>query len=80
MGCRLPKNSGHLPWLIAMVWMFYAPAPVDAQESENLYLLDFHADGYRLAESVPAYESADSLLVDWDGSMHKTGTSCGAWT
>jgi hypothetical protein len=41
------------------------PAVTDAQEEEDLYLLDFHADGYRLAESVPAYGSADTFLVDF---------------
>jgi hypothetical protein len=41
------------------------PALVVAQESEDLYLLDFHADGYRLAESVPAYKSGDTILIDF---------------
>jgi hypothetical protein len=108
MGDRLPRFFSPLPWLIALVWMSCYPALVVAQESEDLYLLDFHADGYRLAESVPAYKSGDTILIDfvlfleavefpierqgdmWSGwfhaqdrhfgSMHRTGTSCGAWT
>ena len=28
-------------------------------------LLDFHADGYLLAESVPAYASGDTFLIDF---------------
>jgi hypothetical protein len=36
-----------------------------AQESPDLYLLDFHADGYLLAESVPAYASGDTFLIDF---------------
>ena len=35
-----------------------------AQEDPDLYLLDFHADGYLLAESVPAYESGEICLID----------------
>lgn len=42
------------------------PAVVSAQEElPELYLLDFHADGYLLAESVPAYQSEDTVLVDF---------------
>jgi hypothetical protein len=36
-----------------------------AQESPEFYLLDFHSDGYLLAESVPAYESGDTFLVNF---------------
>ena len=50
--------------LIAAVWVL-APALVGAQEGPELYLLDFHSDGYLLAESVPAYESGDTVLIDF---------------
>ena len=42
-----------------------APALAVAQEDPDLYLLDFHADGYLLAESVPAYESGETFLIDF---------------
>jgi hypothetical protein len=38
---------------------------VSAQENADLYLLDFHADGYLLAESVPAFQSDDMFLIDF---------------
>ena len=65
MGFRLLGKSGRHPSLIAMVWLLLAPAVIVAQESQELYLLDFHADGYLLAESVPAYESADTYVIDF---------------
>lgn len=51
--------------LLIAVWVSLAPAIVAAQENENLYLLDFHSDGYLLAESVPAYETTDTFLIDF---------------
>jgi len=51
--------------LLTVACVLFAPMLVSAQESENLYLLDFHADGYLLAESVPAYESGDTFLIDF---------------
>jgi hypothetical protein len=41
------------------------PTWVGAQEEADLLLLDFHADGYLLAESVPAYASGDTFLIDF---------------
>ena len=43
-----------------------APALAVAQEDPDLYLLDFHADGYLLAESVPAYKSGDTYHIDFE--------------
>ena len=51
--------------LIAAVWVLLAPALVGAQESPELYLLDFHSDGYLLAESVPVYGSGLPVLIDF---------------
>jgi hypothetical protein len=51
--------------LIAAVWVLLAPALVVAQEDPELYLLNFHADGFLLAESVPAYESGETFLIDF---------------
>jgi hypothetical protein len=65
MGYRIRKKSGFLAPLIALVWVLCLPAVAAAQQYEDLYLLDFHADGYRLAESVPAYGSADTYLIDF---------------
>jgi hypothetical protein len=51
--------------MIVAAWVLLAPALVGAQDSLDLYLLDFHSDGYLLAESVPAYESGDTFLIDF---------------
>jgi hypothetical protein len=65
MGHRIRKKSGLSAPLAALVWVLCLPLAAGAQEYEDLYLLDFHADGYRLAESVPAYGSADTYLIDF---------------
>ena len=51
--------------LLAATLLLCAPHHASAQDDEELYLLDFHADGYLLAESVPAYRSGESVLVDF---------------
>ena len=51
--------------MTAIVCVLFAPVLVGAQENQDLYLLDFHADGYLLAESVPAYRSGDTFLIDF---------------
>ena len=66
MEFRLRGKSGLLPALIAAVWVLAAPAMAVAQDSQDIYLLDFHSDGYLLAESVPAYASADTFLIDFE--------------
>ncbi len=67
MGHRacLQGRSGALPSLIAATWAVIAPAVATAQESPELFLLDFEADGYVLAESLPAYASGDTYLIDF---------------
>ena len=65
MKYRFRGRAGPLPSLIAAVWVLLAPTLVSAQENPDLYLLDFHADGYLLAESVPAYASGDTFLIDF---------------
>jgi hypothetical protein len=65
MEYRSAKKSELFVTLIVAVWALCMPATTGAQDSEELYLLDFHADGFRLAESVPAYASADTLLIDF---------------
>ena len=63
--CRPNKYSGVIAALILTFAGNLASVPAIAQDDENLYLLDFHADGYLLAESVPAYQSDDLILVDF---------------
>jgi len=65
MRSRFRERSGPFTLLLTVACVLFAPMLVSAQESENLYLLDFHADGYLLAESVPAYESGDTFLIDF---------------
>ena len=65
MGHCFRGRSGALPALIAAVWALLAPAVAVAQQSPDLFLLDFEADGYLLAESVPAYASGDTYLIDF---------------
>ena len=65
MGHRSKRDAGSLLSLLAAAWVLWAPAMAVAQESGDLYLLDFHADGYLLAESVPAYGSGDTYLIDF---------------
>lgn len=59
------NNKGIAYSLIAAICLLCAPAFVRAQDGDDFYLLDFHADGYRLAESVPAYQKGDSFLIDF---------------
>jgi hypothetical protein len=65
MGLRLHKICGFLYALIAVICVLLTPARVLAQDDLDFYLLDFHADGYLLAESVTAYDTGDALLVDF---------------
>ncbi len=65
MGQRFRGRSGALPSLIAAVSALLAPPLTDAQEGLDLFLLDLEADGYLLAESVPAYASGDTYLIDF---------------
>jgi len=65
MRCRIRDRAGPFSSLLAAVSVLLAPALVVAQEDEALFLLDFHADDYLLAESVPAYESGDTFLIDF---------------
>jgi len=65
MGYPCQRAAGPLSSLIVAAWVLFAPAAVGAQEGPELYLLDFHADGFLLAESVPAYESGDTFLIDF---------------
>ena len=51
--------------LIAAVWAPFVPALVVAQDSPEFFLLDFKADRYLLAESLPAYSSNDIYLIDF---------------
>jgi hypothetical protein len=39
--------------------------PALAFDDADLFLLDIHADGYLLAESVPAYKSGNHYLIDF---------------
>ncbi len=65
MAVRHSKKSGRLPCLVVFLCLLCASLSAAAQEFEDFYLLNFHADGYRLAESVPAYQSGDQLLIDF---------------
>lgn len=65
MRIRPDKTCGVLPTLAAAVCVLILPVRVIAQQELELYLLDFHADGYRLAESVPAYDDEGTFLVDF---------------
>ena len=60
---RFADRSGVLASLIAAALLM--PTLTVAQESPDFYLLDLEADGYRLAESVPAYVSGDTYLIDF---------------
>ena len=67
MGQRFRRKSGPLRSLtvLAAVWALLAPLLTVAEESPELFLLDLEADGLRLAESVPAYASDDTYLIDF---------------
>ncbi len=65
MRYRFRGRAGPLPSLIAAICVLLAPTWVGAQEVADLFLLDFHADGYPLAESVPAYASGETFLIDF---------------
>jgi len=67
MGERLRGKSGPLPPLIvvAAVWALLTPLLTVAQESPELFLLDLKADDFLLAESVPAYASGGTYLIDF---------------
>ncbi len=67
MGQRFRGKSGLLRplILIAAVWALLVPQLTVAQEGPELFLLDFEADGFLLAESVPAYASGDTYLIDF---------------
>ena len=65
MGRRRRQTPGLLPTLIVVVWVLLTSPVVFAQDEPEIYLLDFHADGYLLAESVPAYQSGDTFLIDF---------------
>ena len=65
MRYRFRRRACLLPSLIAAICVIFAPTWVGAQEEADLFLLDFHADGYLLAESVPAYESGETFLIDF---------------
>ena len=68
MGQLFRGRSGPLPSLIviAAVWALLAPLLTVAQESPEFFLLDLEADGYLLAESVPAYASGDTYLIGFE--------------
>ena len=65
MGQRLRERSGPVRSLIAAILVLLAPPLTVAQESPELFLLDLEADGFLLAESVPAYASGDTYLIDF---------------
>ena len=67
MGHRLQGRSGALPSLIliAAAWATLTPGFAVSQESPDFFLLDFEADGYLLAESLPAYASGNNYLIDF---------------
>ncbi len=65
MGHRFRGRSGPLASLIAAVGALLAPALTIAQQDVDLFLLDLEADGYLLAESIPAYASGDTYLIDF---------------
>ncbi len=65
MGHRFQGRSGALPSLIATAWAVLAPVLTVAQESPSFFLLDFDSDGFLLAESLPAYASDDTYLIDF---------------
>jgi hypothetical protein len=67
MGHRFRNRVGapYLALVIAEVWTLLAPPAGQAQESPDLFLLDVQADGYVLAESVPAYAYADTYVIDF---------------
>ena len=62
MGHRIRGKSRTFPSLITAIWSLFVPAM--AQEIPDLFLLDVEADGYVLAESLPAYASDDIYLIE----------------
>lgn len=58
------RPSTLLP-LIAWLWLSVATSIAAAQDEQDYYLLDFHSDGYLLAESVPAYASGNAFMIDF---------------
>ena len=87
MGHRSRGRSGALPSLIATIWALLAPVVAVAQQSPKLFLLDLETDGYLLAESVPAYASGDTYLVDFalfleavEFPIERTGQLWSGWS
>ena len=74
MGQRLRGKSRPLRSLIgiAAVWALLAPPLTVAQESPELFLLNLEADGFLLAESVPAYASGDAYLIQCGSEPQQT--------
>jgi len=73
--------------LIAAAWALFMPTPAVAQESPNFYLLDFDADSFLLAESLPAYASGDTYLIDFvlfleavEFPIERTGQIWSGWS
>ena len=87
MGQRFRGTSGPLPSLIVTMWALLAPAMTVAQEGPALFLLDVDADGYRLAESLPAYGFGNSYLIDFalfldavEFPIEQTGQHWSGWS
>ena len=55
--------------LIACACALLLPITSPAFDERDLLLLDIQADGYQLAESVPAYRSGDHYLIDFSAFL-----------
>ena len=66
MGHRFQGRIRALFSSITAICTLLAPMLSAAQEGLELFLLDVHADGYLLAESVPAYRSGETFLIDFE--------------
>jgi hypothetical protein len=65
MGHRFRGTIRALISITAVVCTLLAPSLSTAREDLELFLLDVHADGYLLAESIPAYRSGETYLIDF---------------
>ncbi len=65
MGHRFWGRTRAFILLIAGVSATLTASSALAFDEDDLLLLDIQADGYQLAESVPAYQSGDHYLIDF---------------
>ncbi len=69
MGHRFWGRTRAFILLIAGVAATLSATSALAFDEADLLLLDIQADGYQLAESVPAYKSGDHYLIDFQAFL-----------